>query len=280
LLQARPVHQHPAQSAHLRKHPERHDDHLITPGSRVPSDPGLSLGGLNGTQGHLTWPAKSFAPAPRASRLKARRSRCPSRGPVPLSRVRCQPRVLDVWPALAGPAPYAEAAPGGWTGGMSGSVFIGDQVLLEAGFDAARCQLGRLARDGVLQGTSEHAYASAMTALMKAAGPAAGRSRLAAVKPADLAETADCARLGLRWEATGPGGGLFPALDADLTLTPASKTATLLALAGVYRLPDPAGTGLDPAVARRIAEEAIGSFLSRLACAVLHPAGTAGPGQA
>jgi hypothetical protein len=162
---------------------------------------------------------------------------------------------------------------------MSGSVFVGDQVMLDVGFDAARCQLGRLAEDGVLLDAAEHGYARGMAALVKKAGPAAGMSRLAAVKPADLVETAGCARLGLRWEAAGPGGGLFPALDADLTLTPAGNTTTLFALAGVYRLPDPAGAGLDPALVRRIAEEAIGSFLSRLACAVMHPAGTAGPGR-
>lgn len=160
---------------------------------------------------------------------------------------------------------------------MSGSVFIGDQVLLAVSFDAARNQLGRLAGDGVLQGASEHAHARGMTALMNMAGLAAGTSRLAAVKPTDLAETAGCARLGLRWEATGPGGGPFPALDADLTLTPAGKTATLLALAGVYRLPDRAGARLDPALVRLIAEAAIGSFLSRLACALMHPAGAAVP---
>jgi hypothetical protein len=41
----------------------------------------------------------------------------------------------------------------------------------------------------------------------------------------------------LRWEATGPGGRLFPALDADITLTPAGEHATLLGLAGCYRPP-------------------------------------------
>jgi hypothetical protein len=162
------------------------------------------------------------------------------------------------------------------TGGMSGSVFVGDQIMLDVGFDAARCQLGRLAQDGVLLGASEHAYAAGITAVMKT-GLVAGMSQLAAVEPTAVAETAGCARLGLRWGTIGPGGALFPALDADLTLSPAGDTTTLLALTGVYRLPDPAGAELEPAIVRSVAAETIGSFLARLACAMTHPAGSAIP---
>lgn len=41
----------------------------------------------------------------------------------------------------------------------------------------------------------------------------------------------------LRREAAGPYGRLFPALDADITLTPAGQQATVLELAGAYRPP-------------------------------------------
>lgn len=159
---------------------------------------------------------------------------------------------------------------------MSGSAFVGDQVLLDVSFDAARCRLGRLARDGVLLGASEHAYAIGITALVKT-GLVAGMSPLAAVEPTALAETAGCARRGLRWGAIGPGGALFPALDADLTLSPAGNTTTLLALAGVYRLPDPAGVQIESGIVRSVAAVTIGSFMARLACALTHPAGTAIP---
>ena len=161
-------------------------------------------------------------------------------------------------------------------GGMSGSVFVGDQIMMDIGFEAAKRQLGRLARDGVLLGASEHAYATEITAVVKT-GLVAGMPQLAAVEPMALAETAGCARLGLRWEAIGPGGALFPALDADLTLSPAENTTTLLALAGVYRLPDPVGAELEPGIVRSVADVTIGSFLARLACALIHPAGTAIP---
>jgi hypothetical protein len=81
----------------------------------------------------------------------------------------------------------------------------------------------------------------------------------------------------LRWEAIGSDGTLFPALDADLTLSPAGEKITLLSLAGVYRLPGHAGAGLDPAIARCFAAVTIRGFIARVACALMHPAGSAVP---
>jgi hypothetical protein len=97
------------------------------------------------------------------------------------------------------------------------------------------------------------------------------------VEPADLAETAGRARLWLRWHATGPGGAMFPALDADLTLSPAGEQTTVLAVAGVYQLSGQMAAGPDPDMVRRLAEVTICSFIARLACALTHPAGTAVP---
>jgi hypothetical protein len=81
----------------------------------------------------------------------------------------------------------------------------------------------------------------------------------------DLVMRDDSAVLTLRWEATGPGGRLFPALDADITLTPAGERATLLRLAGSYRPPlGSLGAGLDRAILHRAAAT-IRAFLSRVA---------------
>lgn len=87
---------------------------------------------------------------------------------------------------------------------MSGNAFVGDQVLVDVSFDAVRCQLRRLASDGVLLGASEYAYRAGITGVVEAAGPAAALPRLPRVEPADLAETAGCARPWLRWQATVP----------------------------------------------------------------------------
>ncbi len=157
---------------------------------------------------------------------------------------------------------------------MSGNVFA-DEVVVTVSFDAARCRLEHLAQDGVLLGTAEYAYGAGITGLAEEAGPAAGMSRLVGVRSGDLTETRDCARLGLRWEAIAPSGAVYPALDADLMLTPTGEATTLLALAGVYRLADQAAAGLDPAIVRCFAAVTIRCFIARLACALMHPSGTA-----
>ena len=160
---------------------------------------------------------------------------------------------------------------------MSGSLFISGQIPVGVSFEAARRQLRRLASDGLLLRASEYAYNAGITGLADQAGLAPAPARLAGVRPADLMETSRYARLPLRWQAIDPDGAVFPALDADLTLSPAGQTTTVLALAGVYRLPRPVAAGLDPAAMRRFADMTIRSFIDRLACALTHPAGAAIP---
>ena len=160
---------------------------------------------------------------------------------------------------------------------MSGNVFVGDHILMDVRLDLARRQLERLAGDGVLLSASEHAYGAGITGLVEAAGLTEGISRLVGVQPGDLTETEGCARMWVRWEAIGSDGTLFPALDADLTLSPAGENTTALTLAGVYRLPEHAGAGLDPGIVRCFADVTIDSFIARLACALMHPAGSAAP---
>ena len=86
--------------------------------------------------------------------------------------------------------------------------------------------------------------------------------------------------LALRWEATGPGSRLFPALDADIWLTPAGEHSTRLSLAGVYRPPLGAlGAGLDRAVFYRMADATVRSLLARVADALIRPQEPAGAVQ-
>jgi hypothetical protein len=108
-------------------------------------------------------------------------------------------------------------------------------------------------------------------ARMGPAGSALGESRLAEVRSGKLVIRAGAAVLALRWEAIDAGGRLFPALDADITLTPAGGQASLLRLVGVYRPPcDLTGAGIDQVASRRVGQATIGAFISRLAEAVVH----------
>ena len=106
---------------------------------------------------------------------------------------------------------------------MTDHIVIGNRVLLDASFGAARARLQILAREGMLLRASEAAYGEAITGLVQAAGPAAGLTRLAGICLEDLAETGDCAHIALQWEAIAADGTLFIALDAALLLVPAAN---------------------------------------------------------
>jgi hypothetical protein len=155
-------------------------------------------------------------------------------------------------------------------------VFVGDEMRLDVGYAIARERLMRLADGGTLLSTSEDAYDHAAAGLAKVGMP--GLSKLVRVQVRELTRTEGSAALAIRWEATGPGGGLFPVLDADITLAPAGDAgdfgdagdgATVLTMAGVYRPPLGAlGQALDRALLHHIALATIRGFLAGLAARI------------
>lgn len=150
-------------------------------------------------------------------------------------------------------------------------MFVGDDVLLNVGFAAAQARFAELCRGGALLAASKDAYGGGITDLARVGpvGPVEGLSRLVGVHVRDLAISDDCARAALRWEAIGPGGGLFPAMDANIALTAAGKQATTLTLAGSYR--PPLGAVIDRAILHRVATATIRAFLNRVADAIARP---------
>jgi hypothetical protein len=140
-------------------------------------------------------------------------------------------------------------------------MFVGDQVRLDIGYAVARDRLLRLGEGGALFGPSDDAYGPARVGV-------AGVSKLVRVQARELAWADMSAGLALRWEATGPGSGLFPVLDADLTLSPAPGpgSGSVLKLAGVYRPPlGLVGQALDRAALHRVAVATIRRFLAQVA---------------
>jgi hypothetical protein len=108
---------------------------------------------------------------------------------------------------------------------------------------------------------SQGAYGDGLTGLVRVGplGTAPGMSKLVEVHFLEVVTRGESAVLALRWEATGPGGRPFPALDADMSLTPAGEHSTRLSLAG--------STGLrtllsarawDRAVFHRMADATVG----------------------
>ncbi len=142
-------------------------------------------------------------------------------------------------------------------------MFVAAAVLVDLSFPAAAARLSNLARGGSLARASEGAYCDGLTGLL-GAGP--GVSKLVEVHVLDVVTRGESAVLALRWEATGPDGRLFPALDADIWLTPAGELSARLSLAGVYRPPLAVlGAGLDKAVFYRVADATVRSLLARVA---------------
>jgi carbon monoxide dehydrogenase subunit G len=153
-------------------------------------------------------------------------------------------------------------------------VFVGDEMPLEVSFAAAQERLAQLTSNGALVSASEHAYSPEPAQIMRVD---AGRlSKLVRVQIRELAWTDTSVGLAIRWEGTGPGGRLFPVLDADIRLIPAGEHGSVLMMAGSYRPPlGPLGEALDRAVLHRVATATIRRFLAHLAAQI-----GGGPGAA
>lgn len=142
-------------------------------------------------------------------------------------------------------------------------MFVGDEVVLDVSFAVARARLADLTGNNLLRSASEDAYRAGIADL------GSDPPEVARVLIRELANTDGRAGLAIRWEASGPECGPFPALDADITIVPATDKATLLVLAGVYRAPPgPSGAAPDHATLHRVAAATIRSFLGRLAAGV------------
>jgi len=147
-------------------------------------------------------------------------------------------------------------------------MFVAAEVLVDLSFPAAAARLANLARGGSLTRASEGAYGAGLAGLARVGplGAVPGMSRLVKVHVREVVIRGESAVLALRWDATGPGGRLFPALDADIRLTPAGERSTRLSLAGVCRPPLAVlGARLDKAVFHQVADTTVRALLARVA---------------
>jgi hypothetical protein len=156
--------------------------------------------------------------------------------------------------------------------GVLQGMFVGDEMRMQVSPVAATARLASLAGDSSLTGASHAAWDEGM-ARIGPAGPVPGLSKLVHVQFLPAVQRGAVTVLALRWEAVGPGGRLFPVLDANITLLPDGEQATLLGLEGVYRPPaGAAGAWLDRTILHRVAAATIRSFLRRVARAISDPA--------
>jgi hypothetical protein len=160
-------------------------------------------------------------------------------------------------------------------------MFIADDLLLPVSFPTACDRLAAWVARGGLRDSSESAFAGGMAELTLRVGPLGdlpGVSKLVAVRFLRPATQMGALTQGLRWEATGRAGGLFPVLDADIRLAAEGTRRTRLSLAGSYRPPlGRVGAALDRVVLGQVANATIGALLHDLAGALDGPDTAADP---
>lgn len=155
-------------------------------------------------------------------------------------------------------------------------MFVAEQARAQISAAAATARLANLISGSSLIYASHQAWGDGLARM----GPMPTLSKLVQVHFREPVQRGDVTLLTLRWEATGPAGRIFPVLDADITLTPDGKDATLLRLDGAYRPPGGAvGARLDRVILHRIATATVRSFLTRITEAITSPATAADASQ-
>ncbi|MGE5132332.1 MAG: hypothetical protein ACM32E_05405 [Gemmatimonadota bacterium] len=160
-------------------------------------------------------------------------------------------------------------------------MFIDSERSVNVPLSAARARLAMLADRGGLNQASRSAYDCGLRALIRVGplGDLPGASKLVDVRFLEPVDRGGVTTVGLRWEATGHAAGLFPVLDADITLAADGDDRTTISFAGAYRAPlGRLGAGLDRAVMHRVADATIGALITDLARALASPSAGAAPG--
>jgi hypothetical protein len=161
-------------------------------------------------------------------------------------------------------------------------MFVSADRALGVSLGTAQLRLANLVRDESLRQVSHSAYRGGMDHLLRVGpvGELAGASRLVRIELLDPVYRDDAMTVGMRWETIGVTGGLFPVLDADISLSAERGQAARLALHGCYRPPFGAlGAGLDKMVMHTVAELTMRSLLTSIAAFLEGPVLAEGRGQ-
>ena len=162
-------------------------------------------------------------------------------------------------------------------------MFVAQDLTVAVGSRAAQARFTNLLRGTWLTEASAAAYDGGLTGLFRVGPAGPVTAKLVRVRVLDPVYRGDVMTVGLRWEATGPAGSLFPVLDADISISPGGEEGTAaagqparLALAGAYRPPlGRLGAGLDRVVLHRVATATMRALLHSVAQTITNPA-TAG----
>jgi hypothetical protein len=147
-------------------------------------------------------------------------------------------------------------------------MFVAAERTLDMPCQAAGARLANLVYAGGLNQPSHAAYQQGLNSLIRVGplGHLPGASKLVRVDFLDPVQHDGAVSVGFRWQATGATAGLFPVLDADVTVGPAGQNHTRLALAGTYRAPlGRVGASLDRAILHLVATATVRTLLTDIA---------------
>jgi hypothetical protein len=159
-------------------------------------------------------------------------------------------------------------------------MFVVEDLTIGTGSRAAQARFANLLHGDWLAETSMAACEGGIEGLLRVgpAGPVA--AKLVRIRFLDPVYRGDVMTVGLRWEAAGAAGSLFPVLDANISISPAGDETARLTLAGSYRPPlGRLGAGLDRAVLHRVATATMRCLLRSVAEALVSPAPARRPSE-
>ena len=171
-------------------------------------------------------------------------------------------------------------------------MFVTQELTVGTGLRQAQARFTNLLHGAWLAEASTAAYDGAVTGLLRVGPAGFAAAKLVRVSLLDPVYRDEVMTIGLRWEATGPAGGLFPVLDANISILPGQDEGTAdgrqtarLALTGSYRPPlGRLGAALDQVALHRVATATIRALLQDVAAALTglapagHPAENVSPG--
>lgn len=153
-------------------------------------------------------------------------------------------------------------------------MFIESQRTIDIPYSTARARLANLIHSRALTQASCAAYDQGLESFLRVGpiGDVPGASKLVRVLYLDPVDDGATMTAAFRWEAAGTAVGLFPVLDADITLSPDGEQRARLALVGSYRPPlGRLGAGLDKAILHMLATATIRALLADVAEALTNP---------
>lgn len=150
-------------------------------------------------------------------------------------------------------------------------MFISESVALALPMAVAQHRLLEYLQVGDMDSVASAAYREGATILARAG--IGGLSKTVEIQSVPAYQRGATTVVPLRWVATGPLGGAFPVLDANLELT-ATEAGTEMLVVGSYRPPfGVVGAAVDRLVMGAVAQATLRSFAAQLSdvAAGVHP---------